>query len=1239
MAARRALNRARRPRAQTRPAPRNDNRGPAKEVVARVGATFPVVAIGASAGGLGAFRVLLSTLPGKTGLSFILVQHLDPTHASMMAEILSAHAPMAVVEAGDNMPIARDHVYVIPPGRYLAVRDGAMHLSLPESREGVRLSFDVLLRSLAKELGERAVCVILSGTGADGSVGAKAIKEAGGLVIAQDPEEAEYDGMPRSAIATGAVDLVLPLEKIPEILGKYARHEYLKRDETPAATLGSGLAKIVDLVRKKTSYDFDLYKEGTLGRRIERRMALVGIEDADRYLEMLNKDPVEPQRLADDLLINVTRFFRDGRAFELLAQNVIPELVRAKPDGPIRVWVPGCSTGEEAYSIAMLFLEEIAAAQRGIKLQIFATDVDEDAVAFAREGLYPPSIEDDVPAARLKRFFIQEHHRYRVSRDLRAAIIFSVHDLLSDAPFSRLDLVSCRNVLIYIRPEFQEKVLSLFHFALSDDGILFLGTSESVGAANHHFEPLFKKQRIYRHVGRNWPHEVEFPPGRGGLARTVWLRAQRPTPPRRVNLADLAQRLLLETFAPASVLVNQKHQGLYYFGPIDRYLKLPAGEATQDLLQAAREGLRPAIRTALEKLEHNPEEAVAIAGRVKRNGSGVAVTVGARPMKSEGQGLILLSFQDAPKRERAAVEPPADASRLAQLEEDLDATRKDLENAIHDREVTDEELRALHQEAMSTSEEYQTTNEELETSKEELQSLNEELTALNGQLQETVDQHKTVADDLENIMNSADVATIFLDGNFKIRFFTPAAKALFSVIASDVGRPLADLAHHFANTSLLDDARGVLASFIPVGREIEAEDGRWYSCRILPYRTKDNRIDGVVITFTEITVAKRAEEALTKAKSLAESASLGKTRFLAAASHDLRQPLQTLSLLQELLAKKVWEKDVLELIARSAETVTAMAGMLNTLLDINQLEAGVVQPHIVDFPINELLDRLKVEFVYHTQTRGLEWRVLPCRLWVHGDARMLEQMLRNLLSNAVKYTPRGGILLGCRRRGGSLRIEVWDTGLGIPKGQLRLIFEEFHQVNNPARELSRGLGLGLAIVQRLGDLLGHGVDVRSREGRGSVFAIEVPLAPAAAAALSPEAAPAAEETAARSGSILIVEDDPDLRESLELLLREEGHRLVSVGDGPAAIELVVRQGVRPDLVIVDHNLPNGMNGLQVLRRLRETLGPDLPGLVLTGDISTETITTIARQGYVARSKPVGAKELARLIQSMLAKQP
>jgi two-component system CheB/CheR fusion protein len=923
-----------------------------------------------------------------------------------------------------------------------------------------------------------------------------------------------------------------------------------------------------------------------------------------------------------------------------MAEKVVPDLVRARPpDLSIRIWVAGCSTGEEAYSIAMLFFEESTAAQRKIHLQIFATDVDQDAVAFAREGLYPTSVEADVPPARLTRFFSKEDRGYRVSRELRAAIVFSVHDLIADAPFSRLDLISCRNLLIYLRPEVQQKVLSLFHFALREGGILFLGTSESAGAAKDCFEPISKNQRIYRHIGRSRPGEVELPLGRGEVARSLWLKPMQSAMTPRNSVSDMAQRLLLETYAPASVLVDRKHRALYYFGPIDRYRKTPTGVASHDLLASAREGLRPAIRAALEKASQGQEQVVAIAGRLKRGGGFGAVTVSARPVRNGNEELILLSFVDTPQRQyesEPAVELPADASQIPQIEQELDATRKDLEDAIRDRETAEEEIRAINEEAMSVNEEFQTTNEELETSKEELQSVNEELTVLNSQLQETLDEHRTIANDLENILTSADVATLFLDDRLNIRFFTPAAKSLFSVIASDIGRPLSDLARHFSDENFLIDAKAVLASLVPISREIEADDGTWYTCRILPYRTKDNHIEGVVITCVDVTMRKKAEDALSAAKLQAESANLGKSRFLAAASHDLRQPLQTLVLLQDLLAKKLQDSDALRLVARSDEALTAMSGMLNSLLDINQLEAGVIRPEIVAFPINDLLDRMRADFAYHAQSHRLDWRVLPSKLTVRSDPRLLEQMIRNLLSNAVKYTKKGGVLLGCRRRGGKLRIEIWDTGLGIPSGQLRAIFQEFHQIDNPRRELDRGLGLGLAIVQRLGDLLGHLVEVRSREGSGSVFSIEVALAPDRPA-VPPGIERERENLIVQRGLILIVEDDPALREALEILLKTDGHYTMAAADGEEAIAMVARGGPQPDMVIVDYNLPMGLTGVQVVTRLRNKLGHDLPALILTGDISTETLGEVVRQGYVHRSKPIRAENLTLIVQQLLTK--
>jgi two-component system CheB/CheR fusion protein len=1334
---------------------------------------FPVVGIGASAGGLEALYKLFDALPADTGMAFVLIQHLDPAHGSMMVGLLTGHTAMPVLEAADGMPIERNHVYVIPPGVYLSIRGGALRLTRPRERHGARMPLDFFLRSLAEDCGARAACVILSGTGTDGSAGLTAIHDRSGLVIVQHPQDAAHEGMPRSAIMTGVADFVLPAAEIPAALARHSRKSSrpAQLEPEPAQPASGGdaaapLAEIIDLLRAHTAHDFALYKEGTLLRQIRRRMAMASIKDIGAYLSTLRSNPDEIALLAKGMLINVTRFFRDAAAFKVLAEAVVPELIRRQPLGKsIRIWNAGCSTGEETYSIAMMFLEEIAAAKRNVKLQVFASDVDNDAVAVARNGLYPESIAADVSPARLERFFVKEDHGYRVTHELRETVVFTTQDLLADAPFSRLDFVCCRNVLIYLRPEVQEKVLSLFHFALREGGILVLGASEAIGDFGDRFEPISKKHRIFRHLGRSRPGEVVFPiaPGAGGRTRPLSAREPRSAA-LRTKVGDLARQALLDAYAPASVLINARHESLYYFGPIDRYLKVAAGEASRDLFAMARDGLRPKLRAAIRQAGRQHASVTLGGAQLDRNGSSVAVSVSVQPVQAESEKFLLVSFADQlePGNSGKDEAEAADLPHVVRLEQELDATRKELESAIHDLETTNDELTAANEEAMSVNEELQSTNEELEISKEELQSLNEELTALNSQLSETVEQQRATANDLRNTMNSSEIAMLFLDGNLEIRLFTPAAKSMFSVIASDIGRPLADLARRINDPRLLADAGTVLGGHALPNREVEADNGAWYTRRILPYRNQDDRVEGVVITFTDISERKRAEqaieaarsysdsiidtirqplvvldedlrvvsasrsfyrifsvepgesmgrqldavddglldsaalrsflgrlrrgerviedhqievelpprgmrsllvsalelreepragrkilvtiediterkresEALEAAKRMAEQANLGKSRFLAAASHDLRQPLQTLALLRGILAKRIKDPSGTRLIAKLEETLGAMSGMLNTLLDINQLEAGIVRPEIVEFPIDTLLDRLKTEFAYHAAEKRLGWRVVASGLNVRSDPRLLEQTLRNLLANAVKYTERGKILLGCRRRGDKLRVEVWDTGIGIPAGQLKVIFEEFHQLDNAARERSRGLGLGLSIVQRICDLLGHAIDVRSWPGRGSVFAIEVPLAENRRR--PPSGADRMETVTGPTGAILIVEDDPAVREMLEILFEEEGHQATAVAGGSEALALAARGMLLPDVIIADYNLPGDLTGAEIVARLRASLHHEIPAIILTGDISSDTLRKIADAGCVHFSKPAEPEVLMLEIHSLLA---
>jgi two-component system CheB/CheR fusion protein len=1211
---------------------------------------FPVVGIGASAGGLDACRKLVEALSAVNGMAFILVQHLDPTHESMMVELLAGHTAMLVRQAADAMPVERDHLYVIPPGRYLSVGGGALRLSEPQVRHGARLPFDFLLHSLAEAYGDRAVGVILSGTGTDGSLGLKSVKAKGGFVIAQDPDEAAYDGMPRSAIATGIVDLVLPVGEMPAALVNHAQGMPVirpQRETPPEPSIQNRLPEIIDLLRTKTSHDFRQYKPGTLLRRIERRMAMAAIKSDDmiHYLRLLRRDASELDLLAKDLLINVTSFFRDPEVFDFLAEKIVPDLVRSHAsDQPVRIWIAGCSTGEEAYSLAMLFREEITAAKRNIKLQLFASDVDSDAVASAREGFYPATIEAEVSPERLARFFTKEEHGYRVQQELRSVVVFTVQDVLADPPFSRLDMVSCRNLLIYLQPEAQAKAVLLFHFALRNGGILLLGNAETMGNPDGRFEVISKPARVYRHIGHTRPGEIGFPIGGGDAVRVPVHSPLHQTASRQAALAELCRRLALETWSPAAVLINSKHECLFSLGPTERYLRVARGPATLDVLAMVQDSVGIKLRSAIQRADEENSRVRVIAGRPESGGT-ISFTIDVQPIPHEGEKLLLIGFVDEPVREQEPGRPyrRRNSPRVAELEKELGATRTELHSAIQNLEIANREQKAINQEALSVNEEFQSTNEELLTSKEELQSLNEELTALNSQLQETLERQRTTANDLQNVLYSTDVATLFLDTNLDIRFFTPATKALFNLIPGDVGRPLADLNPLAGDGSLLTDAQAVLQNLAPVEREIEARSGAWYVRRILPYRTQNDGVEGVVITFVDVTERKHTEEALGTAKQQAERATAAKSRFLAAASHDLRQPLQTLALIQGLLAKTAVEEQR-HLLARLDDTLGAMSGMLNTLLNIDQIEIGAHRPEVVEFSVSELFGRLRDEFGYHARAKGLKLHVVPCGLTISSDPNLLERMVRNLLSNALKYTKRGKVLLGCRRRADKLSIEVWDTGIGIPEAELHAIFDEYRQVANPTHERSLGLGLGLSIVQRLASILGHRVSVRSELGKGSVFTIDITLQPNATPHGREPRPPGIADLGVaargakaphRTGSILVVEDDSEVCDLLTQFLKGEGHRVAAASDGADALELVAHGAVRPDLILTDYNLPGGMDGLQLAAKLRDGLHRQVPVIMLTGDISGGPLLGTAIRDSVSLSKPVKLTELTQAIEHLL----
>ena len=1175
------------------------------------------------------------------GKVFILVQHLDAVDDSMIVELLSPHTAMTVTQAQDNQPVEPDHLYITPPGRHIAVQSGALRLVSAPAAGEIQMPFDFLLHSLAAEYGAQATAVVLSGAGTDGSLGIRFVHDGGGTVYVQEPSEAGYDGMPTSAIESGVAHHVMPVRGIAGALLSPAGGAQPDDDGGPAphAQNLEPVGRILDLLRVATGKDFSLYRRGTLLRRLERRMGMVGLAGREKeiYLEALTGDPAELSRLAADLLINVTSFFRDPDVFEVLKTSIIPGLLalpaRARS---LRLWVAGCSTGEEAYSLAMVAQECISAAKLAVKLQMFASDIDEEAIAFARDGLYPKTIEADVGPERLKRFFIEEEDGYRVVSDLRSAVVFTVQNVLADPPFSHMDLISCRNLLIYLGPEAQTKVTTLCHFALNDNGVLLIGHTETLDDGDGRFEMLDKAARVFRRKGQRG--HFGFLPGLPETRRGSAPDSQTEQQDRQAVLADLSRQAVIDAYAPASVLINKKYEVLFSLGPVHRYLHMAAGYPTQDLFTMMPRAVHAGLRSALHRALHAGIRTVATGFQHEESEAQSRYDVAVQPVKEDGKDLLLVSFIEGAETASAGAHPipSPDNGRADALELELAATRTELQTAIRDLENAAAEQKTIHEEILSLNEEYQSTNEELLTSKEELQSINGKLAARNTQLQDALERQRATTNDLENVLSSTDVATLFLDADQNIRYFTPATRSIFHLLVGDIGRPLADLNSQALDSTLLSDAGTVLRTRTVKEREVRATGGTWYMRRVLPYRTQNGGIEGVVITFADITTQHHAAEALERAKRAAERANAAKSRFLAAASHDLRQPLQTLVLLQGLLEKSVHGERAQKLLRNFRDTIGAMSGMLNALLDINQIEAGTVTPRIVTCAIDSVLPRLQQEFSYGTAEKGLALRFVPSRLAVRTDPRLLEQMIRNLLANALKYTRQGKILLGCRRHGEWLTIEIWDSGVGIPAVELQAIFDEYHQVAGTVGSGDLGLGLGLSTVKRLAMLLGHKIHVRSTPGKGSVFSIQVPISRGEPLHdPEPDAMRIAPAPARSTGSILVVDDDPQVRALLEIALRDEHHLVHTADDAATAFELVSSGAIVPSLILADYNLSGGTTGIDVIRRLREMLSARIPALVLTADITPDTLRILSAEDCLHLPKPVGLEEMLNAVQFLL----
>jgi two-component system CheB/CheR fusion protein len=838
---------------------------PSASVIGR----FPIVCIGASAGGLEALEQFLGNVPANSGMAYVVIQHLDPTQKGMLPELLQRVTKMTVIQVKDRMVVKPNSVYVIPPNKTMSILRGVLHLFVPVEARGLRLPIDFFLNSLAEDQNVNSIAVILSGMGSDGSIGIRAIKEKNGLVMVQDPSTAKFDSMPRNAIDSVLVDIVAPADELPAKLKNFFKHvPVIKTTQEIENKDKNSLDKIIILLRSYTGNDFSLYKKNTVYRRIERRMGVHKIDKITSYVRFLQENPKEVDILFKELLIGVTSFFRDVPVWEKLQDSVIPGIISKLNEGSVlRAWVSGCSTGEEAYSLAIVFKEALEAIKPhgGISLQIFATDLDNEAIETARKGLFPANIAANVSPKRLLRFFVKTDEGYRVNTEIREMVVFAKHNIIMHAPFTKIDILTCRNMLIYMDSELQKKLLGLFYYSLNTEGILLLGTAETLGAQNHFFTPVDEKLKIFKRSRTSRvPELFDFP---SSFSRTTATNIEKQIPAKStLNIHSLADQMLLQNFSPPGVLVNEKGDIVYISGRTGKYLEPAVGKANLNIFAMLREGLRNEFPTAFRKAVLNRETVVLRNIKVGTNGGtqNLNVTIQWIEKPEPLNNMLMIIFVDSPEIDDVKIqvkkgEKALHSIRQSELEEELQNIREDLQNTMEEMQTSQEEQKSTNEELQSTNEELQSTNEELTTSKEEMQSLNEELQTVNAELQSKVDDFFRVNNDMKNLLNSTDIATLFLDKELNIRRYTNQATKIFKLIKSDIGRPFTDLVSDLSYPELAADALEVLRTLVFIQKQIPTKDQRWFSIRIMPYRTSDDRIDGLVITFVDNSDIKHLE--------------------------------------------------------------------------------------------------------------------------------------------------------------------------------------------------------------------------------------------------------------------------------------------------------------------------------------------------------------------------------------------
>ena len=1255
---------------------------------------FPIVGIGASAGGLEAFTQLLTHLPANTGMAFVLLQHLDPRHESMSAEIFSRATRMKVTEVRDGIRVQPNCVYILPPNFSMGILHGVLNLVPRTEVRGLHLVIDFFLQSLAEALKNRAVGVILSGTGSDGTPGLLAIKAEGGITIAQDPKSAKFDGMPQSAIQSGAVDLVLSPKQIAEELTRIAHHPYVvpaiseareeftvRDDDDEAPSPQDSLSRIFLLLRNLCHVDFSHYKSNTIRRRIDRRMVLHKVKDQNAYAKLLSGNPKEVKALYADLLINVTSFFRDPEAFKALGEKVFPKLLEGRvPGTPIRVWSIGCSTGEEAYSIAISLLEFLGEKAFESPIQIFGSDISEQAIQKARQGEYPETIVREVSRERLSRYFTKmEGGGYKIAKSIRDICVFSRHDVTTDPPFAKIDLISCRNLLIYFTADLQKHVFPVFHYALCSKGFLWLGKSEAIGGFSNLLSTVDKTNNLYSRKNAPLALNLSFPashyvPGQQGTIR-------KPVPFAKVavDVQKIADGAIQGQFP--GFLINEEMEILQFRGHTNPFIHPAPGPPSHNLLKMAAPEILSDLRRAIQAAKKQK-------GAIKRDGLSIREgrnlrtfnlrVIPTQPPQSaptqstSKESYYLVQFEDVAetdsrKKMRAGSGKTGKASGkqkdpyAAELQQELISNQEYQQSLVDKAVAAQENLATANEELQSSNEELQSSNEELETAKEELQSGNEELTTVNDELRTRSVEQSQTNNDLTNLLASVQIAIVMLGFDKRIRRFTPLAGKALNLIAADVGRPLSDLKLNFTTQGVELDLEQMVSEVAETmePREVEVQDrkGRWFRLQIRPYRTSDGRIDGAVLALVDIDVLIHSLKEVEASKAEAEKANKAKDLFLATLSHELRTPLTAIMAWAQML--QTGKLDA-EKIKRAGATIEdcgkTQATLIDDLLDVSRiivgklsLEMREVNPEII---ISKAIDSIRS--TADKKSIQIETCFDPQAGTVMADPLRLQQVFLNLLTNAVKFSSAASKIIvrlenvnDHEGEKAKALIKVIDSGKGISSEFLPHIFDSFSQQDSSSVRIHGGLGLGLAIVQSLVELHGGRVQAESPGANlGATFTVTLPRKSASKSQGSLERATEAKTRRTELGQVrldglkvLVVEDEPSAREAFMEMLTSLGAQVKTADSAREALE--VFQKYRPDVLVSDISMPDedGYSLIRKIRALRPVLGGTVPAIAVTAHAGAEDVKLALAAGFQSHvAKPVDSLHLANVIASVSAQK-